>query len=48
VIIIKSLEAPKSILETEKTLKALSSEQINKIKNKKNPKKDPWAGFFYS
>jgi hypothetical protein len=41
VIIIYRLDAPKSILETEKTLKTLSSGQIYKKtkKNQKNPKK---------
>jgi hypothetical protein len=34
------MDAPKSILETEKTLKTLSSGQIYK-KNPKNPKKNP-------
>jgi hypothetical protein len=52
-----SLDAPKSILETEKTLKTpLSSGQIYKKKKKKKktknpkktkkPKKTHWAGFF--
>jgi hypothetical protein len=48
-----SLDAPKSILETEKTLKTLSSGQIPVYKNKpknpknktKNTKKTHWAGF---
>jgi hypothetical protein len=52
VIIIKSLDAPKSILVTEKTLKTIFSGQ----KTPKNPKKTQktqknkkthWAGFFY-
>ncbi len=37
-IIILSLDAPKSILETEKTLKTLSSSQIYIYKNQKTPK----------
>jgi hypothetical protein len=40
------IHAPKSILETEKTLKTLSSGQIYK-KNPRNPKKTHWAGFFF-
>jgi hypothetical protein len=45
VIIIQSLDAPKSILETEKTLKTLSSGQIYKKYRKKQTKK--WC-FFYN
>ena len=43
---ILSLDAPKSILETEKTLKTLSSGQIYKKKPKKpkKNKKNHWAG----
>jgi hypothetical protein len=44
------LDAPKSILESEKTLKPLSSGQISKKKKKipkKNQKKNHWAGFFF-
>jgi hypothetical protein len=48
------LDAPKSILETEKTLKTLSSGQIYKKnqnpknpKKPKKPKKNHWAGFFF-
>jgi hypothetical protein len=39
VIIIYSLDAPKSILETEKTLKTLSSGQIYQTKTEKKQKK---------
>jgi hypothetical protein len=39
VIIILSLDAPKSTLETEKPLKTFSSGQIYKQKTKKNKKK---------
>jgi hypothetical protein len=39
VIIILSLDAPKSILETEKTLKTLSSGQIFEKKTKKTKNK---------
>jgi hypothetical protein len=49
--------SPNSILETEKTLKTLSSAQIykkipQKTKQKQNnqqkkPKKNHWAGFFF-
>jgi hypothetical protein len=51
VIIILSLDAPKSILETEKILKTLSSEQIYKKtkktkKKQKKTKKTTWLGFF--
>jgi hypothetical protein len=47
VIKIKGLDAPKSILETEKTLKTLSSGQIYIKKTKPPPpKKKHWAGFF--
>jgi hypothetical protein len=49
--ILRYLDAPKSIFETEKTLITLSSGQIckNQIKNQKtqktrNPKKNLWAG----
>ncbi len=41
------LDAPKSILETEKTIKTLSSGQIYKKPKKKHPKqtlKNPLAG----
>jgi hypothetical protein len=41
------VNAPKNILETEKTLKTLSSGQIHKKTRKtKNKKKNHWAGFF--
>ncbi len=43
-IIIYSLDAPKSILETEKTLETLSSGQI--YKKKKNPKEPTGLVFF--
>ncbi len=41
------MDAPKSILDTEKTQKTLSSGQIykKKPKNPKKPKKKHWAGF---
>jgi hypothetical protein len=55
VIIIYSLDAPKSIRETEKNLKTLSSGQKKPKKTQKNPKnpnktqkkpkKTHWAGF---
>jgi hypothetical protein len=41
---LKSGDAPKSILETEKTLKTLSSGQIY-LKNSKNTKKTTGLGF---
>ncbi len=49
VIIIKSLDAPKSVLETEKTLKTLSSGQIyiKKTKKNKKTKKTTGLGFCY-
>jgi hypothetical protein len=46
VIIIESHDAPKSILETEKTLKTFSSGQIYKKKQKTiKTIKTHWAGF---
>jgi hypothetical protein len=49
VIIIKSLDAPKSIFETEKTLKTRSSGQKTqkKTKKKQNPEKTTGLGFFF-
>jgi hypothetical protein len=55
VILIQSLDAPKSILETKKNPKTLSSGQKKTQKTQKNPKnpkkpkknqKNHWAGFF--
>jgi hypothetical protein len=43
-----SLDAPKSILETEKTLKTLSSGQkLKKPKKNKKKQKNPLGWFFY-
>jgi hypothetical protein len=44
----KNHKKPKSILETEKNSKTLSSGQKNpkKTKKTKKPKKNHWAGFF--